>query len=213
MYLPGCLDTSSFLSHEWVCSAQSWASFESHPALFSAMLFLLLFHCLNTHIDSPFLSESSVSPSVCLLSVCHSAGTARKPSPSLCTRTCSVSFDGNIQSPSSCCEVTSFPTILIRTISQLLQMHSEPGVIGNAMKAWCQSKCLHVLGFDYFCGGVFFLPLSLSLFLFHVLLRLPLLLLLVLSVRPSSLACAMWRKVVLRSAHVGSIRDESTPQW
>lgn len=68
-------------------------------------------------------------------------------------------------SNSSCCEVTWFLTVLIKSVFQLLQMDSRPGVIGNAMTArqW-NSMFACFWGCEYFWDGGFE-PLSHSLFL------------------------------------------------
>lgn len=71
-------------------------SSESHRALFSAMLFLLLFHCSNTQMDSPPLLDSVCESCPCVsLSVCHSARMARKASPPMHSEISLGILDGN----------------------------------------------------------------------------------------------------------------------
>lgn len=81
-------------------------SSESWRALFSAMLFLLLFHRSTTQMDSPPHLERH-SQSVCVsVSVSHSAGVARKAILSMHSERSLGISGGNFQSHSSCCEVT-----------------------------------------------------------------------------------------------------------
>lgn len=89
-----------------------------------------------------------------------------------------------------------------------------PEVIGNAGMACCHNNIFACFRWWLFLGSCAVPPHSLhfSVFLPHVLLSLSLSLSLVLSVQLSP-ACAMWRKVALCSARVGSIRDESVLQW
>lgn len=115
-----CLVSTSFLSpshcislsasvflifyhmNEPVQHGESRVSSESRRALFSAMLFLLLFHCSNTQMDSPLHLEQYV----CLSVFSDSARLARKASPLMCTEITLGILDGNFQSHSSCCEMT-----------------------------------------------------------------------------------------------------------
>lgn len=149
---------------------ENGASPENGCALFSAMLFLLLFHCLNTQMDSSSgIVCLSVCPYVCL-SVTQLAwqGRASLPMHSEISRGI---LDGKFLSHSSYCEVTSFLALLISSVSLLLQMHSGPEVIGNAVTAWCWNNVFKLLWI--FLGGQLE-PLSLWLSLSRVLLSLPL---------------------------------------
>lgn len=116
----------------------------------------------------------------------------------------------------------NFSPSLSRVSPQLLQMHSGPAVIGNALTAWRWNNMFACFGVVIIFGLVVWTTLRLSLspslcrcHSFSCVAQSTSLAPTSRSVFPCVLppACAMWRKVVLCSAHVGSIRDESTLQW
>lgn len=134
---------------------ESRVSSESRRALFSEMLFLLLFHCSNTQMDSPlYLGESvclSVSPSMCL-SVTQLTWQRKQVHP--CTpRDLSGFLMGMFQSRHHAGKRLNFSPSLSGVFSQLLQMHSGPEVIGNAMTACQRNNVLACFGSRFSFGG------------------------------------------------------------
>lgn len=107
-------------------------SCESGCALFSAVLFLMLFSCSNTQMDSSSrIVRLSLSVSAGV-SVCHSAHMARKANLPMHSKISLGILDGNFRSHPSCCEASEFLTVLISSISVLLPTHSGADVIGNS---------------------------------------------------------------------------------
>lgn len=141
---------------------ESRVSSESRRALFSAMLFLLLFHCSNTQMDSPLLLEYSVSLSVSLsvcLSVTQLSWQGRQVHP--CTLRYLLGFlMGIFKVILHAVKWLNFSLSLSRVFfHQLLQMHSGPEVIGNSMTACRRNNMFAYLGLWLFSGR-WFEPLS-----------------------------------------------------
>lgn len=168
-FMPPSLLRYLLFSFTWmrVFSMERALSSESACALFSQMLFLLLFSLLRV-TDGLFLFCRIVCHRFCLC-VCLSLIQLRQESKSAWVQQ-DISWDSwwELSEPFFMLWSDLISTILISRVSSLLQMVSRPEVIGKAMTDSLRNTLYSCLEIMIIFGKVLWIAFSVTIFLPHL---------------------------------------------